>query len=291
MPMLSHKICDVDSSLHFELGCFCGEHVQLIKRRMLDIYIYISLQKKIGYFNHWVVTLVAVGDSGYEKFGMRGYNCISNQSPNHTLQLTTFTTSVSESLCISKYDAFVVILSQMFSGHYICKIMIIIALSLTHAGVTSFKDAWSVMVWGSFLSGCLMLLAIHNHCLLSLSATMVANHSVVKTTNLFLHWYISVKYYCECIRWCWELLMLPLLLSCVYSLSHLVMSSQIKRTKPSSYILLQKQISCFNHRVITLITAQGEKWWSWLLETNCIKQSILSLSYNHNSYTENPQKD
>ena len=56
MPMLSHKICDVDSSLHFELGCFCGEHVQLIKRRMLDIYIYIyiyiSLQKKIGYFNH-----------------------------------------------------------------------------------------------------------------------------------------------------------------------------------------------------------------------------------------------
>ena len=255
--MLSHKICDVDSSLHFELGCFCGEHVQLIKRRMLDIYIYISLQKKIGYFNHWVVTLVAVGDSGYEKFGMRGYNCISNQSPNHTLQLTTFTTSVSESLCISKYDAFVVILSQMFSGHYICKIMIIIALSLTHAGVTSFKDAWSVMVWGSFLSGCLMLLAIHNHCLLSLSATMVANHSVVKTTNLFLHWYISVKYYCECIRWCWELLMLPLLLSCVYSLSHLVMSSQIKRTKPSSYILLQKQVSCFNHRVITLITAQG----------------------------------
>ena len=46
MPMLSHKICDVDSSLHFELGCFCGEHVQLIKRRMLDIYIYIYHCKK-----------------------------------------------------------------------------------------------------------------------------------------------------------------------------------------------------------------------------------------------------
>ena len=45
MPMLSHKICDVDSSLHFELGCFCGEHVQLIKRRMLDIYIYITAKK------------------------------------------------------------------------------------------------------------------------------------------------------------------------------------------------------------------------------------------------------
>ena len=46
MPMLSHKICDVDSSLHFELGCFCGEHVQLIKRRMLDIYIYIYITAK-----------------------------------------------------------------------------------------------------------------------------------------------------------------------------------------------------------------------------------------------------
>ena len=50
------------------------------------IYIYISLQKRIGYFNHWVVTLVAVGDSGYEKFGMRGYNC---KQPEPKSYLTT----------------------------------------------------------------------------------------------------------------------------------------------------------------------------------------------------------
>jgi len=52
-------------------------------------------------------------------------------SPNHTLELTTGTSA------FKKYVAFVVILShcQMFSGYYICKIIIvIIACSLTHGG-------------------------------------------------------------------------------------------------------------------------------------------------------------
>ena len=41
--------------------------------------------KKIGCFNHKVVTLVA-GDSGYVKFILvLGVNCISKLSPNHTL--------------------------------------------------------------------------------------------------------------------------------------------------------------------------------------------------------------
>ena len=44
-----------------------------------------TLQKKISYFNHLVVTLVA-GDSGYVKFILvLEVNCISNLSPNHTL--------------------------------------------------------------------------------------------------------------------------------------------------------------------------------------------------------------
>ena len=52
----------------------------------------------IGCFNHQMVTLF-VGDSGYEKIILvLEFNCISNLIPNHTLQLTTLKTSVSESL-------------------------------------------------------------------------------------------------------------------------------------------------------------------------------------------------
>ena len=47
-----------------------------------------TLQKKIGCFNHLVVTLVG-RDSGKKKFILvLEVNCISNLSPNHTLQLT-----------------------------------------------------------------------------------------------------------------------------------------------------------------------------------------------------------
>ena len=63
---------------------------------------------------------------------------------------------------------------QMLSRYYICKIMVIIACSLIRAGVTSFKDVCMISAGlGSFLSGCLMQLAIHNHLLLSLPATTV----------------------------------------------------------------------------------------------------------------------
>jgi len=53
-----------------------------------------------------------LGDNGYEQFILvLEVNCISNLSPNHTLQLTILRTTVSESLQ-NKYDDFVVILSQ-----------------------------------------------------------------------------------------------------------------------------------------------------------------------------------
>ena len=69
-------------------------------------------------------------------------NCISNLSPNHTLQLTTLRTFVRVTkTAFLKYDVFVVILLQMFSGYHICKRMAIIACCLIHAGVTSFEDA------------------------------------------------------------------------------------------------------------------------------------------------------
>ena len=79
MPMLSHKICDVDSSLHFELGCFCGEHVQLIKRRMLDIYIYITAKKDWLFQPPSAVTLVSDKPRRHAMvISLLEANCISN---------------------------------------------------------------------------------------------------------------------------------------------------------------------------------------------------------------------
>jgi len=97
------------------------------------IYIYhrkkgIHCKKKlIGCFNHWVVTLVA-GNSGYEKFisVFIEVNCISNLSPNHTLQLTTLITSASKSLQLH-FDAFVVILSWItISTRWGCILQIVL---------------------------------------------------------------------------------------------------------------------------------------------------------------------
>ena len=74
--------------------------------------------------------------SGYEKFILvLEVDCISNLSPNHTLQLTTLRTAMSKSL----QRAFVVILSQRLlhlqdNGYY-CMLFDV------HAGVTSSKDA------------------------------------------------------------------------------------------------------------------------------------------------------
>jgi len=61
-------------------------------------------------------------------------NCITNLSPNHTLQLTIFRTAVSESLQKKKYDDFVVILLTEVT-------ISDCTLFDVHAGVTSFKDA------------------------------------------------------------------------------------------------------------------------------------------------------
>ena len=65
-------------------------------------------------------------------------NCINNLSPNHTSQPTNYPQNICEQVTTTsfqKYDAFVVILSQMFSGCYDY---------LQDNGdtcVTSFKDA------------------------------------------------------------------------------------------------------------------------------------------------------
>ena len=80
----------------------------------------------IGCFNHQVVTLVAV-NNGYEKFILvLEVNCMSNLSPNHTLQQTTLMQNICEQVTTAAfqiYDAFVVILLQMFSSYYICRLL------------------------------------------------------------------------------------------------------------------------------------------------------------------------
>ena len=131
-----------------------------------------TLQKMI---DHWVVTLVP-GDSGCEKFILvLEVNCVSNLSLNDTLQLTTLREWVTTT-AFQTYDAFVMILSQMFSGYYICIcICILHPVWYMHAGVTSFEDAWSVMVREA---SCLVVMQLAykqyiNHSLFSLSATMV----------------------------------------------------------------------------------------------------------------------
>ena len=100
------------------------------------ICLYVSA--KIPCFNHRVgypgCRQLSWGDSSYEKFFLvLEVNCISNLSPNHTFQLTTLRTAARESR-FKKYDAFVVTLSQMFNGYYICKIMCC-SCSLIQTGV------------------------------------------------------------------------------------------------------------------------------------------------------------
>ena len=55
---------------------------------------------------------MVAGDSGYVKFIL--VNCISNLSPNHTLELTTLRTSVSKSVQLHFKNIAVVILSNRF---------------------------------------------------------------------------------------------------------------------------------------------------------------------------------
>ena len=94
----------------------------------------------------------------------------------------------------------------MFSGYYICKIMRWFLDALQYKQMWSFHRCSVVTVsarsWlqdslGSFLYSCLIQLAnytLHNHCLFSCNQ---GNHSVVKTTNLFLQWYE----HCFVINW------------------------------------------------------------------------------------------
>ena len=54
------------------------------------------------------------------------------------------------------------------------------------------------------------------------------------------------------------------------------------------YITLQKQVDCFNHRVVTLVADKLERQWLWEvcfgIKTNCKRQpkgQLPSSSYNH----------
>ena len=91
--------------------------------------------KKIGCFNHLVVTLVG-RDSGKKKFILvLEVNCMSNLSPNHTLQLTTLRTAVShykKNVWWFCGDSLALV---TISARYYCMLFDV------HAGVTSFNDA------------------------------------------------------------------------------------------------------------------------------------------------------
>ena len=128
----------------------------------------------IGCFKHWMVTLVAEKlrrQCIWEIYISIRANYISNLSPNHTLQLTT-RTSVRKSLQVHLKIMMKLGDSQMFSGYYICKILV------------GRYGLWSIH------SGCLIQLAIDNLTNVSLAW---GNHAVVKTTNLFLQWRVYTR--------------------------------------------------------------------------------------------------
>ena len=128
-----------------------------------------TLQKMI---DHWVVTLVP-GDSGCEKFILvLEVNCVSNLSLNDTLQLTTLREWVTTT-AFQTYDAFVMILSQMFSGYYIC-----ICICILHPDTCRCDLFWRCMISMVREASCLVVMQLAykqyiNHSLFSLSATMV----------------------------------------------------------------------------------------------------------------------
>ena len=84
--------------------------------------------KKIGCFNHRLQKTVV-------KFALEVYNCMSNLNPSHTWQLTILRTAVSH------YNKI-----QWFCDYY-CMLFDV------HAGLTSFKDARSVVTISTRL-GC-----------------------------------------------------------------------------------------------------------------------------------------
>ena len=74
-----------------------------------------TLQEKIY---HWVFTLVG-GDSGLDNFILE-----LHQQPQPKSYLTTDMQNICErDTTTAFHDAFVVILMQMFSGYYTCKII------------------------------------------------------------------------------------------------------------------------------------------------------------------------
>ena len=79
-------------------------------------YVYISLQKKIGCFNHWVVA---------NKLRRQWFilvletNCTTILSPNHALQLTNWS-QTSKHLWGSHYNY-----TWCFCGYYTCKTMVV----------------------------------------------------------------------------------------------------------------------------------------------------------------------
>ena len=113
-------------------------------------------------------------------FAIEGFHCIanctSNMSPYHTFQLTTLRTSVMEHY---NHASKIWQHSEMFSGYYISKIMVVITCSLIQTGVTSFlmvTNCNGCKIWSKKLhlrQPSYTKLAMYNHCFFSLYATRV----------------------------------------------------------------------------------------------------------------------
>ena len=83
-------------------------------------------------------------DSGYQKFVLiLEVNCISNLSPNHTIQLINLRTSVREALQLQPLLMLLIKAGDSLTDVqwllYISKIMVVIACSLIQAGVTLYR--------------------------------------------------------------------------------------------------------------------------------------------------------
>ena len=146
------------------------------------------LQKKIGCFNHWAVSRVA-GAEVVRFILVLEVNCISNLSPNHTLQLTTLRTFVR----VTKTAFLNMMFLWWFSRR--CSVVTISAREWLLLHVVWYMQVWPLSkMHDQWQSGKLPQLANK-----PLSLQLVCNHdnhSVAKTTNLFLQWYIPVHVWC-----------------------------------------------------------------------------------------------
>ena len=159
----------------------------------------VTVETRVHCKNDWPLSRLQTswGDSGYEKFVLLEANCISNLSPKCTLQLTNICERVTTTT-LQKYNAFAVTLSQMFGGYYICKIMCYYCMlsdtsRCDHSQMFSGYYICKILLvrWSGKLPLWLSYAISKIHTTYPLSLQLMCNqvnHSVIKTTNLFLQW-------------------------------------------------------------------------------------------------------